>query len=225
MTAQTQQSTTDDGLRLSALVADHDDVAPPDVGGDDALAGGTCRICGLDGPGYAEDDVFSNAFTSAEDLQSGDHICYRCEHMATQTDYRRYHWIATEDGIETTKDREQLLETLLDPPDGRWMVHATDGFLYIRNSWVKAQALNTSRDHYRVLDDTRMLHIDREEFADMVAFARDLRRRDDAVAKRVLTGGVDAADYGRYDVSRAEAERIDTYVGRGDWELVARLVQ
>lgn len=210
-----------DALRLSAFVANLDDVEPPT----DAPRSGRCRICGLDGPGYPPGDVFSDAFTSAPAFGPGDHVCYRCRYLANATDYRRYHWIATEDGIETTKDREVLLDTLLDPPEGRWMMQVTDGFLRIMNGWLTAQHVNVSRETYRVLDDTDVVTIERDAFADMVAFARELRDGDDQVAKRVLTGGPNAADYDRYGITRDDAERIDQYRGRGDWRLAVRLVQ
>lgn len=211
----------DEHLRLSAFVAELDGVDPSE----DLPEDGTCRICGLDGPGYRVGDVFSNAFTSADQLGAGDHICYRCEYLASATDYRRYHWIATENGIEITKDREELLATLLDPPDDRWMVQVTDGFLRTLNGWIKAQRVNVSRESYRVLDDTDVLHVDRSEFEEMVSFARNLRAGDDQVAKRVLTGGAEAADYDRYGLTRADVNQIDQYRGRADWNLAVRLIQ
>lgn len=211
----------DENLRLSAFIADLDGVEPSE----DAPESGTCRICGLDGRGYRVGDVFSNAFTSANQTGPGDHICYRCEYLASATDYRRYHWIATENGIAVTKDREELLETLLDPPDGRWMIQVTDGFLRTLNGWIKAQHVNVSRDSYRVLDDMDVLSINRSEFEEMVEFARELRGRDDQVAKRVLTDGAEAADYDRYTLTRSDVQQIDQYRGRADWKLAVRLIQ
>ena len=214
-------SNIDDSLRLSALVTDLDGVTHAD----DAPESGTCRICGLTGRGYAIDDVFSDAFTSANQLSAGDHICYRCEYMASAKDYRRYHWIATEEEIEFTKDREELLDTLLHPPEGRWMVQVTDGFLYVLNGWIKAQEVNVSRDTFRVLDDTDVLNVDRKRLSEMVSFARGLRNREDQVAKRVLTDGAKPSDYARYGLTRAESDRIDQYRGRADWALAVRLIQ
>jgi hypothetical protein len=213
----------DPELTLSAFVAELDEVTEPDA--DTAPESGRCRCCGLEGRGYAVGDVFSNAFTSASSLSPGDHVCYRCEYLATEMDYRRYHWIATEDGIETTKERPVVLDTLLDPPEGRWMVHITDGFLFVRNSWLLGMPLNVSRESYAVIDDTVRRNIDREEFSEMVDVAREYRQRDDQVAKRVLTGGVTAADYDRYGLTRADADRIDEYRGRSGWDLVVQLIQ
>lgn len=213
---------TDDDLQLSAFVAELDGIDPPDA----APEHGHCRCCGLEGAGYDVSDVFSNAFTDSDENKSlSGPVCYRCEYLASNKDYRRYHWIATEDGIEITKERPELLNTLLDPPEGRWMMQVTDGFLRTMNGWLSAQPLNVSRDTYRVLDDTDIVHIDRRELAEMVGFARRLRARDDEPAKRVLTEGATPADYDRYDLTRADNEIIKQYRGRADWNLAVRLIQ
>lgn len=223
-----QTDTDDRPPRLSELAATADGIDPPDDPDDT----GTCMICGLGGPikqVRGTNGVFSSTFTTDRALDEGDGICYRCEHMAGEMDYRRYHWVATpDDGIQVIKERPELLDVLLDPPEGAWMVKYKDesDFLTVLNGWIVAQTLNTSRDEYRLLVDKELVNIDRERFADMVVFGRDLRDRDDAPAKRALKGPVRAADFQRYDISHDEARRINNdLTGREDWRIAVQLIQ
>ena len=217
----------DNNVKLSELVEQTDGVPYPE----DTPEDGTCRICGLDGPCYREsgsNGVFSNAFTSSDAFGPGVGVCYRCKHLAEQMDYRRYHWVASEDGVQVIKERPVLIDHLLAPPSGPWMAQYKDGsdFLTVLNGWIYAQALNTSRDRYRLLVDKSLVHIDRDRFAAMIAFGRELRGRDDAPSKRALKGGVTAGDLGRYDISRAEYRTINQeYVGRDDWRVAVQLIE
>lgn len=213
---------------LSAVVAETDGVDPPA----DPDETGRCQICGLNGPVKpvtGTNGVFSDSFTTRDALADGDGVCYRCEHLAGQKDYRRYHWVATEsEGIRVVKERPELLAVLLDPPEDPWLVKYKDksDFLPILNGWIRGQRLNRSREEYDLLVDKQRVPIDRERFADMVAFGRDLRSRDDQPAKRALKGPVTAADLGRYDIRREEAARIDDELtGRPDWRIAVQLIQ
>lgn len=225
---QTQTDSVNGALPpLSAVVAETDGVDPPEESTDE-----TCVICGLDGPVKplsGTNGVFSDAFTTYDTLSPGDGVCWRCEYLSNQMDYRRYHWVATEsEGIRVVKERPELLDVLLDPPDDPWLVKYKDesDFLTVLNGWIVGQALNTSREQYRLLVDKRLVDIDRERFAEMVAFGRDLRDREDPPAKRVLLGDANAADLDRYDVTWSEVQRIDTdYAGREDWRIAVQLIQ
>lgn len=223
-----QTDASEDATRLSQLVAETDGVERPD----EARGTGECMICGLDGtvaPVDGANGVFSDAFTSSAKLDDGDGVCWRCEYMAGAMDYRRYHWVATTDGIRVIKERPDLLGVLLDPPEGPWMAQYKDGsdFLTVLNGWITAQTLNTSRDQYRLLVDKELVDIDRDRFAEMVAFGQRLRDRDDAPAKRVLLGqSVTAGDLERYDLTRSELERIQNdLAGREDWRIAVQLIQ
>ena len=211
---------------LSGLVARLEDVEPPaDV---DA---GTCTICAFEGPVKpirGTNGVFSNAFTTDPELGPGDGVCYRCEHLANAMDYRRYHWLASVDGVQVIKERPVLIEHLLDPPTGPWMAQYKDGsdFLTVLNGWIVGQRLNHSREQFDIIVDKRRVSFEREPLAEMIAFGRDLRSRDDAPSKRALIQGVTAGDLGRYDLSHDEARRInDELVGREDWRIAAQLIE
>jgi len=214
-------------MTLSTLITTTGAVQPPE----DAPETGTCRICGADEPCYPEtgaNGVFSNAFTSSDAFGPGDGICWRCKHLAEWQDFRRYHWVASEDGVEIIKERPDLVEHLLNPPEGAWMAQYKDGsdFLTILNGWIYVQRPNTSREQYRLLVDKSTVHINRAEFAAMIAFGRELRSREEAPAKRTLLEGVTPADLGRYDISREEARRIrEDYAGRDDWRIAVQLIQ
>jgi hypothetical protein len=223
-----QTDASENARRLSAIVAETDGVEPSDDPDDT----GKCMICGLSGPikpVRRTNGVFSDAFTSDDALFDGDGICYRCEHVAGQMDYRRYHWIATpEDGVQIITERPDLLDVLLDPPEGPWMAKYKDesDFLTVLNGWIVAQTLNTSREDYQLLVDKRLVTINRERFADMVAFGQRLRDREDEPSKRALKGPVRAADLARYDFERDEVERINTdLTGREDWRIAVQLIQ
>jgi len=223
-----QTDASADAMRLSELAAETDGVEPPDESDET----GKCMICGLTGPinpVRRTNGVFSNAFTSDRALSDGDGICYRCEHFAGQMDYRRYHWIATpEDGVRIIKERPDLLDVLLDPPEGPWMAKYKDesDFLTVLNGWIFAQTLNTSREEYQLLVDKRLVNINREEFADMVAFGQRLRDRDNEPSKRALKGPVRAADLALYDLERDDVERINNdLTGREDWRIAVQLIQ
>lgn len=213
---------------LSAVVAETDGVDPPEEPDET----GKCMICGLTGaikPVSGTNGVFSDAFTTDDALSPGDGVCWRCEYFSSQTDYRRYHWVATaSDGVRVIKERPELLDILLDPPDEPWLVKYKDesDFLTILNGWIVGQTLNTSRERYDLLVDKRLVTIDRESFAEMVAFGQNLRDREDPPAKRVLLGEGNAADLSRYDISFDELERIDQeYAGREDWRIAVQLIQ
>lgn len=217
-----------DALRLSALAAETDDVAPPD----DSERTGTCKICGLDGslkPVRGTNGVFSNSFTSDYALDNGDGVCYRCEHFAGMMDYRRYHWVATQsEGVQIIKERPELLDVLLDPPDEPWMLKYKDesDFLTVLNAWIFGQMLNTSREQYRILVNKKQVNIDREQFADMIAFGQTLRSRDNQPSKRALKGPVRAADLSRYGLDTDDADRINNdLAGREDWRIAVQLIQ
>jgi hypothetical protein len=220
--------TSADATGLSELAAETDGVEPP-AEPDET---GKCMICGLGGPIKPirrTNGVFSDAFTSDRALSDGDGICYRCEHFAGQMEYRRYHWIATpENGVRIIKERPELLDVLLDPPEGSWIAKYKDGsdFLTVLNGWIFAQTLNISREEYQLLVDKRLVNINREEFADMVAFGQRLRARDDEPSKRALKGPVRAADLARYDFERDEVDRINNdLTGREDWRIAVQLIQ
>jgi len=219
--------TIDGGLTLSELVAQVDDVQPSE----EAPRSGRCTICASGGSCYplkGTNGVFSNSFTSDDALSSGDGVCYRCQHMAKAMDYRRYHWVADESGVEVIKKRPRLIERLLDPPGGPWMVQYKDGsdFLTVLNGWIYAQRLNTSREDYRLLVDKQMVDLNREWFGEMIAFGRDLRDREDQPSKRAMKGPVTAGDLSRYDLSFEEARRIDDELtGREDWRIAVQLVE
>jgi len=226
--AELQTNSSEDVRRLSAVVAETDGVEPPD----ESEETGKCMICGLSGPikpVRRTNGVFSSTFTSDRALSDGDGICYRCEHFAGQMDYRRYHWVATaEGGVEVIEKRPGLLEVLLDPPEGEWMVKYKDesDFLTVLNGWIFAQTLNTSRENYRLLVDKRLVNINRERFADMIEFGQQLRARDNEPSKRALKGPVQAADLARYDLNRDEVERINNdLTGREDWRIAVQLIQ
>ena len=217
-----------DAMRLSELAAETDGVEPPDEPDET----GKCMICGLTGPikpVRRTNGVFSNAFTSDRALTDGDGICYRCEHFAGEMDYRRYHWVATpEDGVQIIKERPDLLDVLLDPPEGPWMAKYKDesDFLTVLNGWIVAQTLNTSREDYQLLVDKRLVNINREEFADMIEFGQRLRDRDDEPSKRALKGPVWAADLARYSLKRDDVEHINNdLTGREDWRIAVQLIQ
>jgi len=227
MTREVTRLMTDDSpTRLSALVTAADGVERPAEVTDE-----TCMVCGLDGPVAPVDGtngVFSDAFTSSDKLDDGDGICWRCEYMAGAMDYRRYHWVATRDDIRVIKGRPELLDVLLDPPDGPWMAKYKDesDFLTVLNGWIAGQRLNTSRDNYEILVDKSRIHIDRERFARMIEFGQTLRERDDAPAKRVLLGHGNAADLSRYDIDYDELDRINNdLAGREDWRIAVQLIQ
>lgn len=215
-------------MRLSELAAEADGVDPPADPGDT----GKCMICGLDGPikpVRRTHGVFSSTFTTDRALSDGDGICYRCEHFAGEMDYRRYHWVATPaDGVQIIKERPDLLDVLLDPPEGPWMVKYKDesDFLTVLNGWIVAQTLNTSREDYQLLVDKRLVNINREQFADMIEFGQALRGRENEPSKRALKGPVTAADLDRYDFERDEVERINNdLTGREDWRIAVQLIQ
>lgn len=220
--------------RLSEFVATVDDVAPPTD--DDHATDGTCMICGLDGqvsPLKGTNGVFSNSFTTDDELDWGDGVCYRCAYMAQEMDYRRYHWLASEDGLQVIKERPDLIDALLDPPAGPWMVQYKDGsdFLTVLNGWIAGQRLNTSRESFDVIVDKRTVHFERETLREMIDFGRELRDRDDAISKTALKHGPTAADLDYYDISRDEYTRLvgrdgyDGYVGREDWRIAVQLIQ
>ncbi len=221
-------SSSGNARRLSALIAETDDVDPPDS----PDRTGDCMICGLDGPVKnvtGSNGVFSNSFTSDPALDNGDGICYRCEHVAGQMDYRRYHWVATQtEGVRVIKERPDLLDVLLDPPREPWMLKYKDesDFLTVLNAWIFGQTLNTSRDQYRILVDKKQVNIDREEFTEMVAFGRDLRARENPPSKRAMKGPVRPADLARYDLTTEDADRINNdLTGREDWRIAVQLIQ
>lgn len=208
-------------MKLSDI-AKSEAIVPPE--GKPTLEG-RCRICTSETKyGYSEDDVFSNAFTDASSLRGGDCICWRCKYLADQTPYRRYHWIATEsNGIEVTKDRQTLLETLNDPPGEPWMMQVVSDYLNVLNGWINAQKLNINRERYDVVVDRDRVTLELEIVQAMTGLARELRERD--VAKRVLRDGPDAADFDRYDITTNDMKEINRYVGRPSWELIIRLVE
>jgi hypothetical protein len=222
-----QTDASGDAIRLSQLVAETDDVEPPD----EPEMTGTCCICGADGPVYkltGTNGVFSNNFNDQNHIGPSETPCWRCKYLAETHEYRRYHWIATEsDGLQTTKDREEVLEALLNPPEGRWMIRVADDMTRIPNSWIRAQRLNTSQQQFRVLYDSEMIHVDADEFADMVALGRRLRAddRDSQVAKGVLQTGPSYGDAPRFDLSRDDVAEIESYVGEPMWELAVTLIQ
>jgi len=223
-----QTDASADALRLSELAAETDDVEPSD----EPEETGKCMVCGLSGPikpVRRTRGVFSDAFTSDRALSDGDGICYRCEHFAGQKDYRRYHWVATpQDGVQIIKERPDLLDVLLDPPEGPWMAKYKDesDFLTVLNGWIFAQTVNTSREDYQLLVDKRLVNMNRERFAEMVAFGQRLRDREDEPSKRALKGQVRAADLARYDLERDEVERINNdLTGREDWRIAVQLIQ
>ena len=228
---ETAQFQTTGGQTLSELVAEVDNVRKPTTMHESHPGDGRCMVCGLDGPIYSVTGtrgVFSNAFTTSSKLNDGDGICWRCEYMSNAMDYRRYHWVATTDEIRVIKERPDLLDVLLDPPDGPWMAQYKDGsdFLTVLNGWITAQTLNTSRERYRLLVDKELVDIERERFADMVSFGQRLRGREDSPAKRVLLGDANAADLSRYDVTWDELQRIENdLAGREDWRIVVQLIQ
>lgn len=223
--------------RLSGLIETTDGIDPP--ARDDCPCGdshdksvdGKCLICGLEGlcwPVKKTHGVFSGAFTSTGPLSDGDGICYRCRYLSNQMDYRRYHWLATEDGVEVIKERPRLVEVLLDPPEGSWMLKYKDesDFLTVLNAWIYGQRLNRSRDQFDILVDKRRVSIEREAFAEMIAFGRDLRNREDAPAKRVLLGDITPSDFSRYDLSREDFERIRTdYADSDVWRVAVQLIE
>lgn len=227
----------DDPPRLSALVAAADDVRPPAVIEPKHDSWGVdCRICGLGGPGHplqGTHGVFSGSFTSHHLLADGDGVCYRCAYLAGAMDYRRYHWLATPDGVQVIKERPELVDALLDPPEGPWMVQYKDGsdFLTVLNGWIAGQRVNTSRERFRIIVDKRMVDFERDELADMIAFGRTLRDREDAISKRALKHGPTAGDLGRYDLTREEYARItgrdgyDGLAGREDWRIAVQLIE
>lgn len=214
-------------MNLSALVAESEGIDEPE----DAPLEGPCCICYTNGACYpvdGPDGVFSDAFTSSDALGPGTGVCYRCKHLADWREFRRYHWVASREGIEIIKERPILIDHLLDPPSGPWMIQYKDGsdFLTILNGWIYGQRLNTSTEKYRMLVDKRPVHVDREKFAAMIAFGRELRGRGDAPSKRTLKGGVTAGDLARYDLSREETHRItDELAGRDDWRIAVQLIQ
>jgi hypothetical protein len=223
-----QTNASENAMRLSAVVAETDDVDPSD----DPDETGKCMICGLSGsikPVRRTNGVFSSTFTSDRALFDGDGICYRCEYVAGQMEYRRYHWVVTpDDGVRVIKKRPELLDVLLDPPEGPWMAKYKDGsdFLTVLNGWIAAQTLNTSREDYRLLVDKRLVNINRERFADMVEFGQRLRARENEPSKRALKGPVRAADLARYDFEREDVERINNdLTGREDWRIAVQLIQ
>jgi len=223
-----QTDASADAMRLSELAAETDGVEPPD----EPDQTGKCMICGLDGaikPVRRTNGVFSSTFTTDRALSDGDGICYRCEHFAGEMEYRRYHWVATpERGVQIIKERPDLLDVLLDPPEGPWMVKYKDesDFLTVLNGWIVAQTLNTSREDYQLLVDKRLVNINREQFADMIEFGQELRARDNEPSKRALKGPVRAADLARYDFERDEVERINNdLTGREDWRIAVQLIQ
>lgn len=206
---------------LTELVTEDENAEKPQ---EDGLKEARCCICSETRDCYTVDDVFSNAFTGASRLGAGDAVCWRCAYMAQHKDQRRYHWIATEsDGLETTKDREELLETLLNPPEEPWMMQIVSDFLNILNGWTQVQRLNLSRENYRIVYDRDPVHLERDKVRELTEFARSLREKD--VAKRVLRNGADAGDIDYYGMSFDEKEQIDEYRGRPDWNLVVTLVQ
>lgn len=222
-----KQTTEDRPPRLSELVASVDDVDEPS----DNDEVGQCMICGLDGPVNpvtGTNGVFSDAFTSSDKLNDGDGVCWRCEYLSNAMDYRRYHWVATTDEIRVIKERPELLDVLLDPPEGPWMAKYKDesDFLTVLNGWITAQTLNMSRDRYRLLVDKKFVDINRESFAEMVEFGQRLRASDNAPAKRVLLGDISAADLSRYDIGRDDVNRIQNELaGREDWRIAVQLIQ
>lgn len=231
-TIQTSQSPR----RLSELVAETDDVSPSDPDDEDHVEPGECMICGLDGPVHPVNGahgVFSNAFTSSNALGNGDGICYRCRYMAKEMDYRRYHWLATEDGVEIIKERPELIDALLDPPDGPWMLQYKDGsdFLTVLNGWIVGQRLNRSRERYSIIVDKQTIDFERDELEAMISFGNELRDRENAISKRALKHGPTAGDLDRYDLSRDEYARIvgkdgyEGYAGRDDWRIAVQLIQ
>ena len=211
--------------KLSALVTEEESVQEPE----DELEEARCCICDETRPARTVNDVFSNAFTGSSRLNAGDAVCWRCEYMAQHKEQRRYHWIATESGgLETTKDRELLLETLLNPPDEPWMMQIVSDFLNVLNGWTQVQDLNLSTERYRIVRDRDPVHLERDKVRELTEFARDLRddsERDNKVAKRVMNNGAGAHDIDYYDLSWGEKEQIDEYIGREDWNLVVKLVQ
>ena len=222
--------------RLSALVAAADDVRAPAVidhkhGSWDV----DCHICGLGGPGHplqGTHGVFSGSFTSHHLLDDGDGVCYRCAYLAGAMDYRRYHWLATSDGVQVIKERPELIDALLDPPEGPWMAQYKDGsdFLTVLNGWIAGQRVNTSRERFRIIIDKQTVEFEREKLAAMIAFGRDLRDREDAISKRALKHGPTAGDLGRYDIGRDAYARIvgrdghDGLAGREDWRIAVQLI-
>lgn len=211
--------------RLSKLVA-KDENQRPIIPTDE-----TCMICGLNGPVKqltGTNGVFSNSFTTDSALSEGDGVCWRCEYLSNQMDYRRYHWVASLDGVDVIKERPELIDVLLDPPEGPWMAQYKDGsdFLTVLNGWIVGQRLNTSREQYRLIVDKETVDIDRTQFAEMIAFGRDLRSRDDAPAKRALKHGVTAGDLARYDIGREEYRHINNdLAGRDDWRIAVQLIE
>lgn len=206
---------------LAILATETDEIDPPD----DTLETGRCRACETSDVGlYDESDVFSGAFTASNRLAGGDGVCWRCKYLADQTDYRRYHWIATaSDGIEITKDRQELLTTLRDPPAEPWMIQIVSDFRNTLNGWIAGQRLNTSREGYRIIYDRDCIHLDRETVDDLATFAADLRERD--LPKGVMRSGPSAHDLDRFDLTRAEHERLHTLASRQDWDLIVTLVE
>lgn len=221
--------------RLSELVADADDPDPFDPEGKHVFTG-TCLVCGLEDdlkPLTGTHGVFSNSFTTDHELDWGDGVCHRCAYMAGEMDYRRYHWLASEDGVQLIKKRPALIDALLDPPDGPWMVQYKDGsdFLTVLNGWIAGQRLNTSRERYSMIVDKRTVDFERERLREMIDFGNRLRDRDDAISKRALKHGPTAGDLERYEITREEYARIvgtdghDGYAGREDWRIAVQLIQ
>ena len=107
------------------------------------------------------------------------------------------------------------------------MVRVADDMTRIPNSWIRAQRLNTSQQQFRVLYDSEMVHVDAEEFDNMVALGRRLRDddRESQVAKGVLRNGPSYGDAPRFDLSRDDVAKIESYVGEPMWELAVTLIQ
>lgn len=184
---------------------------------------GKCKICGLEDIGYDIDTVFSSAFTSANRLNPGDIICWRCKELAEFDDFRRYHWILTESGLDITKDRQKILETLMDPPEGRWIVQIVSDFLNKLNGWIVARKLNISSEHFRVVYDKKLVQVEKNQLRRMKEFATVLRDKD--IPKRVMLGDVSSSDLDYYDLNFKELERIKKLKDKEVWKLVTKLVK
>lgn len=223
--------------RLSELVAHVEDIRPPAaINARYDEREGQCMICGLGGPIrplQGTHGVFSGAFTSHNLLGDGDGVCYRCAYLAADMDHRRYHWVITTDEWRIIKERPELIDVLLDPPEGPWMLQYKDGsdFLTVLNGWIAGQRLNTSRERYRIIVDKQTVGFERAELEEMIAFGRDLRDREDAISKKALIHGPTAGDLGRYDIGREEYARIagrdgyDGWAGREDWRIAVQLIE
>lgn len=155
-------------VTLSKLILNNLNLSPPE--GDLA---GTCVFCGAGSRrGFRAD--FPNSFTSFNRVYDGNIICEYCYYIFKHPEFRRRSWLVTLTSFRFLNNKEEILNTLLNPPNEDWIMYITKSRR--KHGWLNlTEKLNSSRDMFIVGYDEDIVWIDREVFEKIISVVQLLR--------------------------------------------------